>query len=99
MPENARVVLKLYVAGGSAHGERAVRRLGDLLAGRDDCEVTVVDILRDPQAAEDNRIMALPALIKESPLPVRRLVGDLSDTETLLMLLDLPTVKPDQENR
>ena len=90
-PDPGRVVLKLYVAGGTARSERAIRRLHDIVGERPDCDVDVIDILRDPQAAEDARILATPALVKEAPVPVRRVVGDLSDTETLLMLLDLPS--------
>lgn len=95
VPEPQRVVLKLYVAGGTARSERAVRRLREIVEGRSDCDLDVVDILRHPQAAEDARILATPALVKESPPPVRRVVGDLSDTETLVLLLDLPDPQPE----
>lgn len=91
-PDPGRVVLKLYVAGGTARSEGAIRRLRDIVDGRTDCDVAVVDILRHPQAAEDARILATPALVKEAPAPVRRVVGDLSDTEALLLVLDLPAL-------
>lgn len=46
-------------------------------------------VLRDPQAAEDNQILATPTLIRRSPLPERRLLGDLSPTQTVISVLGL----------
>jgi circadian clock protein KaiB len=52
-------------------------------------ELVIVDILERPQLAEEQKILATPTLIRESPLPVRRVIGDLSDKEKLLLALDL----------
>jgi circadian clock protein KaiB len=55
----------------------------------DEYELEVIDVLEKPQLAEDEKILATPTLIKKLPAPVRRLIGDLSDTEKVLLGLDL----------
>jgi circadian clock protein KaiB len=52
--------------------------------------IEVVDILKDPQRAESEKILATPMLVRKKPPPVRRILGDLSDTERVLRGLDLP---------
>ncbi|KPJ78214.1 MAG: circadian clock protein KaiB [Planctomycetes bacterium SM23_25] len=86
-----RSVLKLYVMGMTPRAERAVANLRRICAEEldDRYELQVIDVLESPQLAEDERIMATPTLIKELPPPVRRLIGDLSDTEKVLLGLDL----------
>ena len=89
-------VLKLYVAGGSTASARALATIERLcrlhLDGRH--ELTVVDVLRDPEAAEAARVVATPTLVREAPAPVRRIVGDLSDHELVLASLDLEADAP-----
>lgn len=88
-------VLKLYVTGKTPRSERAIsnlRRICDEeLAGKYD--MAVVDVLERPQLAEDEKIIATPTLIKELPPPLRRIIGDLSDTEKVLLGLDLAVPK------
>lgn len=83
------VRFRLFVAGSSPRSSQAVenlRRLGDgALEGR--YEMEVVDVLESPERAEEDRILATPTLIKHAPLPQRRVMGDLSDTETVLRVL------------
>lgn len=88
------LVLRLYIAGRTPAAERAIRNLEQLLAEAygDDSEhysVEVVDITERPQLAEDERILATPVVVKKLPLPVRRVVGDLSERERVLIGLDL----------
>lgn len=86
-----KFILKLYIVGRTANGERALANLRriceDELQGQ--YQMQVVDILENPQLAEDERILATPTLIKELPPPLRRVVGDLSDTEKVLLGLDM----------
>ena len=84
------LVLKLYVNGSTPRSERAVRRLREVCAGRANCRAEIIDVGRHPEVARSERILATPALVKESPLPRRRIIGDLSDTAAVLLLLDLP---------
>ena len=86
----SKIVLKLFIAGQSSRSERAV---SNLRQARDkmglDLDLVIIDVLEQPELAEDNRILAVPTLIKESPLPCRRIIGDLSDQVSLFRELDL----------
>lgn len=86
-----KFILKLYIVGRTANGERAIANLRriceDELKGR--YQMQVIDVLEHPQLAEDERILATPTLIKELPPPLRRVVGDLSDTDKVLLRLDM----------
>jgi circadian clock protein KaiB len=85
-------VLRLYVTGQSVRSERAInslRQICEQLGPR--AEMAVVDVLERPQAAEDERILATPTVVRQWPLPPRRVIGDLTDVEKVLMALDLPT--------
>ena len=55
----------------------------------DKCRITVIDILRNPRLAKGEQIIATPTLIKKLPLPLRRLIGNMSDTERFLVGIDL----------
>lgn len=84
------MVLKLYVSGDMPRSELAVRRLKQLTDQVPErCEVEVIDVLTQPERAETDRILATPTLIKESPPPPRRIVGDLRDMETIRVILGM----------
>jgi len=84
-------VLKLYVTGKTSRSEQAIANLRRICETDLDSkyEMVVVDILEKPQLAEDDKILATPTLIKTLPTPLRRLIGDLSDREKVLLGLDL----------
>lgn len=86
-----RYTLRLYVCGATPCSTRAVENVKGLceehLMGRYDLEV--VDIYQQPGLAEDDGILAAPTLVRRLPLPLRRLVGDLSDPERVLGRLNL----------
>ena len=87
---SAKVLLKLYVAGSTARSERARRNLEAFCRDRDvEFDIVVIDILERPQLAEDERILATPAVVRELPPPMRRVIGDLSDFDSVLVGLDL----------
>jgi circadian clock protein KaiB len=87
--------LKLYVTGQTSRSLRAIANLRCLcdeeLAGAYD--MVVIDVLERPQLAEDEKIMATPTVVKELPTPTRRIIGDLSDRERVLLGLDLRQVE------
>jgi circadian clock protein KaiB len=91
-------VLHLYITGATPNSTRAVRNLKDIcehyLPGR--YELTIVDIYQQPELAKSEQIIAAPTLVRKQPLPVRRLVGDLSNRERVLAALDLP-IRPEFE--
>ena len=86
-----RYFLKLYVSGMTPRSTRAVECVRTIcdqhFAGRYDLEV--VDIYQQPHLARDDQIIAAPTLVKCRPLPMRRLIGDLSSTDRVLVGLDL----------
>ncbi len=84
-------VLKLYVTGVTRRSQRAVTNLKaiceEYLQGHYNLEV--VDVYRTPELASKAGILVAPTLVRQLPLPVRRLTGDLSQRDQVLMLLDL----------
>jgi circadian clock protein KaiB len=84
-------LLTLYVTGQTPRSQRAIANLRELceqeLQGR--YELTVIDVLEHPQLAEDQKILATPTVVRELPPPMRRIIGDLSDSERVLLGLDL----------
>src|SRR5579862_8317452 len=88
---NDRYVLRLYVTGTTPKSLRAIANLKQIceehLKGRYDLEV--IDLYQQPRLAEGDQIVAAPTLIKRLPDPLRRLIGDMSDTDKVLVGLDL----------
>lgn len=86
-----KYVLKLYVAGNTPNSIRALRTLKNIL--EQDFQgvyaLKVIDVLKNPQLAEEDKILATPTLSKVLPLPVRKIIGDLSDREKVLIGLNL----------
>jgi circadian clock protein KaiB len=86
-----RYALRLYVSGSTPQSTRAIANIKRLceehLKGRYDLEV--IDLYQQPERAQGEQIIAVPTLIKRLPLPLRRLIGDLSSRERILVGLDL----------
>ena len=87
----ANYVLRLFVTGTSPRAEVAVANLRRIceqeLQGR--YELQVIDVLEQPQLAEDEKVLATPTLIKQLPPPLRRVIGDLSDKDKVLLGLEV----------
>jgi circadian clock protein KaiB len=81
--------LRLFIAGNSVHSQRAVRNLRRICERHLDARtrVEVIDIYQDREAAGQEQILGAPTLIKQEPLPLRRLIGDLSDEDRVLAAL------------
>lgn len=90
-PEKPHYVLRLYVTGQTPRSTQSVENLQRLcekhLTGRFSLEV--IDIYQQPALAAEGQIIAAPTLIKAMPLPLRRLVGDFSDANRVVLGLDL----------
>ena len=90
-PGRPRYELRLYVAGMTPRSTRAVANIKEIceehLKGRYD--LRVIDLYQQPVLADGERIIAVPLLIKKLPPPLRRITGDLSDREQILIGLDL----------
>lgn len=91
MPYRKTYILKLYVAGNTPNSMRALKTLRNILETefRGVYALKVIDVLKNPQLAEEDKILATPTLAKILPPPVRRIIGDLSDRERVLIGLDL----------
>jgi len=91
MRDQAKYILRLYVTGMTPKSTRAIANVQKIckehLAGR--YELKVIDIYQQPKLAKGEQIIAAPTLIKKLPLPLRRLIGDMSDTERFLVGIDL----------
>ena len=83
--------LRLYTAGQTPKSLAAIKNLKKVceehLAGR--YEIEIVDLLKNPRLAKDDQIVAIPTLVRKLPDPVRKIIGDLSDTERALVGLQL----------
>ena len=93
-PETAdggKYLLRLYVAGLSTRSSTAIRNLRRICDEHlsDRCTLEVIDIYEHPTLARGEQIIAAPTLIKELPAPLRRLIGDMADTDRVLVGLDL----------
>ena len=84
-------VLRLYVAGQTPKSMTAFDNLKKIceeyLEGR--YQIQVVDLLKNPQLASGDQILAIPTLVRRLPKPIRKIIGDLSNTERVLIGLDL----------
>ena len=89
--DSDRYFLRLFVTGTTPHSSRAIVNIRKIceehLKGRYDLEI--VDISRNAKLAEGEQIIAAPTLIKKLPLPLRRFIGDMSQTKRILLGLDL----------
>ena len=89
--------LRLYVADNTAKSVTAFQNLERLcethLAGR--YQIEVIDLLKNPQLARGDQILAVPAVVRKLPAPIRKIIGTLADTERVLVGLDLRAHQPD----
>jgi len=90
--QNGKYVLRLYVAGSTPQSSRAIANIKTICEShlKDRYVLTVMDLYEHMERAQDDEIEVAPTLIRRWPLPVRRVVGDLSQTENVLAALDLP---------
>lgn len=99
--DKSRYILRLYVTGHTPISTRAIVRIRKIceehLEGRYDLEV--VDIVKNPTLAAGEQIVAAPTLIKKLPLPLRRFIGDMSQTERILLGLDLRKAEGKQPSK
>jgi circadian clock protein KaiB len=90
--------LRLYVAGQT---QKSITALANLKKYCDEYleskyHIQVIDLLKNPQLAEGDQILAIPTLVKKVPEPIRKIIGDLSDKERVLVGLDIRIKKDDE---
>jgi len=90
---NPRYVLRLFVTGMTPRSTRAIRAVRPLCERRlrDRFELEIIDVYQQPAMIKDEQIVATPTLVKYQPAPLRRIVGDMSDTHRLCFGLGLPS--------
>lgn len=83
--------LRLYVAGKTPKSVTALRNLKQIceehMAGQ--YRIEIIDLLENPVLAQGDQILAIPTLVRKLPVPLRKIIGDLSDTERVLVGLDI----------
>src|ERR1700726_281732 len=86
-----KYILRLYVAGSTPQSSRAITNIKAICETylKDRYAPTVVDLYEERERARQDQIMVAPTLIRQSPRPIRRLIGDLSQTDRVLAALDL----------
>ncbi len=89
--ENDKWVLRLYVAGQTPKALTAFSNLRKICEDQlnDKYSIEVIDLLLNPQLGVEDQIFALPTLVRKLPVPVRKIIGDLSNAERVLIGLDL----------
>jgi circadian clock protein KaiB len=89
--KRAKYILRLYVTGSTSRSLKAVYNLRKICEEHlsDEYELEVIDIYKNPDAAREAQIVAAPTLVKKLPLPIRKFVGDLSNTQKILIGLDI----------
>jgi len=92
-------IMKLYVAGQTAKSIAAFANLSKIcdqhLKGK--YRIEIIDVLKNPELAKGNQIIAIPTLIRQLPPPVKKIIGDLADTERVLVGLDLQSAEDPRE--
>ncbi len=93
-PPDEAWILRLYVAGQTSNSLIAFANLKKICEEHMECKysIEVIDLLKNPQLARDHQIVAVPTLIRKLPTPVKKIIGNLSNTEKVLVGLDLRKV-------
>ena len=90
-PSEEVIELRLYVAGQTPKSLAAISNLkkicGDHLSAQ--YRIELIDLVKNPALARDHQILAIPTLVRSLPVPIRKIIGDLSDTERVLVGLDI----------
>lgn len=90
-PQKEKYVLRLYIAGKSSRSITAILNLKKICNEylKNNYELEIIDLFQFPNLAKDEQIIAAPTLIKTSPFPFRRIIGDMSNTKKVLLGLNL----------
>lgn len=93
--ENGSIELRLYIAGQTPKSLAALSNLKTIceahLSGK--YQIEVIDLMKTPQLAQGDQILAIPTLVRNLPTPIRKIIGDLSNTERVLVGLDLRPIE------
>ncbi len=87
----AKWVFRFFISGKTPKNDRSIATMEQICKNylEGNCDIEVIDVLKDPLAGIEANILATPTLIKQFPEPVRRIIGDLSDKEKVLLGLEI----------
>src|ERR1700722_989795 len=90
-PKREKVQLRLYVAGQTPKSLAAISNLKKICSEHLQIRyrIEVIDLVKNPALARDHQILAIPPLVRSLPVPIRKIIGDLSDTERVVVGLDI----------
>lgn len=90
-----KFILRLYVSGATPRSTRAIEKMQQICEEhlKDRCQLEIIDIYQHPEKARSEQVVAAPTLVKKLPPPLRKFIGDLSDSERILIGLE---IKEDQ---
>jgi len=96
-----KYVLRLYVTGMTAKSVRAIENVRKLCAKylENRCDLEIIDVYQQPEHVKTEQLVAAPTLIKKLPLPLRKLIGDMSNKDRILIGLDLVPPEDDKESK
>jgi circadian clock protein KaiB len=85
------LILRLYIAGQTPKSLKAMTNLKKLCADymSEGYRIEVIDLLKKPELAQQDQVLAIPTLVRNLPVPIRKIIGDLSDADRVLLGLDL----------
>src|SRR5215468_7198635 len=89
--QREKMLLRLYVAGQTPKSLQALSNLKKLCAEHIECDykIEIIDLIKNPQLAQGDQILAIPTLVRSLPQPIRKIIGDLSNTEKVLVGLNV----------
>ena len=95
-----RIDLRLYVAGQTPKSLAAISNLKRICGeyAKDSYRIEVIDLLKNPALARDHQILAIPTLVRSLPVPIRKIIGDLSDIDRVVVGLDIRRSKSKTKN-
>lgn len=100
MAQKEKVELRLYIAGQTLKSVTALENItkycNENLDGK--YSIEVIDLLKNPQLAEGDQIFAIPTLVRKVPEPIRKIIGDLSNEEKVLVGLNIVKVKVEEQS-
>ena len=93
--EDHKLVLRLYIAGQTPKSLKALNNLKKICSDyvNEQYQIEVIDLLKKPELAQQDQVLAIPTLVRNLPVPIRKIIGDLSDTDRVLLGLDLHSAR------
>lgn len=87
----SKYLLKLYITGETIRSKQAIANLNKICQDElpDQYDLKIIDVLQEPEIAEKHKILVTPTLIRERPLPIQRMIGDMSDLKSVLLGLNI----------